>query len=422
MRKLQLLSFFVAYTTLSFPDICLAQRPNDPRPVEGKGDGRAGVFSEPAAISKAIARFDRYTAGQGPPKDGFFLETGKMIAGAGWFAAGPGYRQHVFGDRAIASVSGAMSVRFYTVAKGTLEFPRIGSDHVSASLNTLFQDALQVNYFGLGNDSSPANRSGYRLRSNDLAATVTIGGPQLSLSSTVGWLRPIDVSTMAGRRPGYPDTLQIFDERTAPGLMTRPSFGHADLSLATDTRDYPGHPTAGAFYRGTWTAYSDQKGVQSSFQRFEIEGAQYLPLRSQRIVLALKGSGAFSSGADSNRIPFYLMPNLGGRNARAYPDYRFHDRNMHAYSAESRLALFRHVDAVLFMDAGSVAPTIARLGRSALKTSLGTGIRLHNHRQTIARLDVAHGAEGWNIVFKLSDPFRRSTQLSGRPPVIPFVP
>jgi outer membrane protein assembly factor BamA len=116
------------------------------------------------------------------------------------------------------------------------------------------------------------------------------------------------------------------------------------------------------------------------------------------------------------------MPNLGGRNLRGYRDYRFHDRNMQAYSIESRWALFDHVDTALFVDLGNVAPTPGGLFSQPLKRSYGAGIRLHNNRSTIARFDIARGVEGWHFIFKLNDPFRRSSQVAGRPPIIPFVP
>jgi hypothetical protein len=61
-------------------------------------------------------------------------------------------------------------------------------------------------------------------------------------------------------------------------------------------------------------------------------------------------------------------------------------------------------------------------GSSDVKTSCGVGFRLHNRKSTVARLDIGHSAEGWRFVFKVNDPFRRSTLSGGRTEVIPFVP
>jgi hypothetical protein len=40
----------------------------------------------------------------------------------------------------------------------------------------------------------------------------------------------------------------------------------------------------------------------------------------------------------------------------------------------------------------------------------------------VTRLDIGHSAEGWRFIFKVNDPFRRSTLSGGRTEVIPFVP
>ena len=55
------------------------------------------------------------------------------------------------------------------------------------------------------------------------------------------------------------------------------------------------------------------------------------------------------------------------------------------------------------------------------KTSYGAGLRLHNDSTTLARFDVARGAQGWHVIFSTSEPFRlpraRKTIAS-----VPFTP
>src|SRR5689334_18194973 len=80
-----------------------AQAPNDtpdPAPqtrttVPAQGDTPDqgyGIFSEPSFITKAVGQFDRRANGSRTPKDGFYVDFGNMITGAGWVSAGPGYR------------------------------------------------------------------------------------------------------------------------------------------------------------------------------------------------------------------------------------------------------------------------------------------------------------------------------------------
>jgi outer membrane protein assembly factor BamA len=122
-------------------------------------------------------------------------------------------------------------------------------------------------------------------------------------------------------------------------------------------------------------------------------------------------------------VPFYLLPSLGGKNTlRGYSDYRFHDRALSFFSVESRWAIWRHVDAAVFYDGGKVAPRISDLGLAGLKRSIGAGIRVHNSRAIITRLDFGRSDEGWHVGFKMSPSLSRSTPDSGRPSAIPFVP
>jgi hypothetical protein len=409
-------------TTLGAAPVVLAQRAApepDPRTVV---EPQLGTLPEPDVITKAVDSFDRRVGRRSEPKDGFYVELGNMITGAGWISAGPGYRRHVLNDKAMVSFSGAMSVRYYRMAQATLEFPHLAANHLRFGIQDLYRDALQVNYFGLGNDSSLAARSGYRLQYNDATTYAALGGRGIWLQARAGLLQPLSVGAMRGREAPYPDTIALFSDRDAPGISNQPSFVHGELSLSVDTRDYPGHPTRGGFYELTTTAFVDEKTHRDTFMRYEGEISQFVGLHSPTLILALHGLAVMSDTSPSHSVPFYLMPNLGGRNLRGFTDFRFYNRNLQSYSVETRWRMFSHVDLAAFVDAGSVAPTAGQLKFSDLKPSYGAGIRLHNNRATMARLDAGHGAEGWHLFFKLNEPFRRSAQSNGWRSVAPFVP
>ena len=50
---------------------------------------RRGLFDEPSFITKGVNLFDRRASRSRGPKDGFYVELGNMITGAGWISAGP---------------------------------------------------------------------------------------------------------------------------------------------------------------------------------------------------------------------------------------------------------------------------------------------------------------------------------------------
>ncbi len=393
----------------------------------GTGGSRegGGLFHEPKAIAKAAAQAERLTR-EREYKDGFFVETGNMITGSGWVSLGPGYRHRVFGKRAVVTTSAAVSWRLYNMARASIDTPRDNDSPWSFGTTALYQDALQVNFFGVGNNTDVTDRSGYRLQSFDLDGHTAYTRGRITLQARAGWMPTIAVRPMAGRVPdNYPDVGVAFTDATAPGLSSQPSFLHADASATFDTRDQPGYARSGGIYSAAMAQYSDRDTGRFSFQSFQFQGVQYVPLVKERWTLALRAWGAFTntSVGAGHVVPFYLMPNTGGRSTvRGFRDYRFYGPQMEVFSAESRWAIFEHLDAALFIDAGRVADRVADLGFSGLQQSVGAGIRFHTARDTVARLEVARSQEGWVLIFKTNEPFTRKTFTGNRTPTVPFVP
>jgi hypothetical protein len=383
-----------------------------------------GLVSEPDLLRRWINATDGLVNADGDRNDGPYAQFGHMIAGAGWIAGGPGYRRYVLNRHAFVDGSAAVSSNFYKVAQARLEFPRLAHDRLSLGALGMYQDLAQVKYFGLGSASLKSNRSAYRFNNTDLLGYATLRAtPWLSVSGRFGWIHSPTLSTATGPRVTVPNTTDLFTETSAPGIRTPPSFLHGDVSVAADWRDHPSHPTGGGLYRAAAATYSDRDAGTYSFRRYEVEASHFVPLFSKRWILALHGWEVFSDTTGRHAVPFYLMPSLGGENTlRGYYDYRFHDTNMQVFNAESRVALFSHVDAAVFVDAGKVAPRAGDLDFKDLKKSYGAGFRLHNATSTLARFDIGHSKEGWRLFFKLSDPFKRSTPAASRSAVIPFVP
>jgi hypothetical protein len=345
-----------------------------------------------------------------------------MVTGAGFPAVGPGFRHRVFDGAALVSGSAQLSVRLYNAAFVRLDVPA-GQRPFSVGGQVTYQDSVRVNYFGLGPDTTVGNRSGYRLRSTDVLTFGSWSRGRTTVAGRAGWLGGVRVGRMAGRDVDYPDVEDRFTDAGAPGLADQPPFLHADVSLGFHTRDPYAHPTRGGQYEASWAAYADRDGTNQSFSRVELAATQFVPLGTENVVLAASGWTAMSRTDGANRVPFYLLPTLGGRNTlRGYRDFRFHDRHLAMFSIETRLAIFRYLDAAVFADVGNVAPTVRSLWGSRFTSSIGAGVRYHNGPRLIGRAEVAHGREGWQVIFRLIEPLTRSTPLGDRPSVIPFVP
>lgn len=390
-----------------------------PRSVESHGPA---LFDEPALLTAAIEFPARFSSGvDGGRDDGFYPKVGGMISGAGWISAGPAYRWSLFDGRAFADVSATVSWRAYLKANAVFELPLLADGRLAAGVQALWQDSTQVNYFGLGPDSSEDLRSQYRLQTMNVATYARYRPRRwLALSSRVGWLDRPSVSSPTGPfRPDVPASQAVFPDDPAMTILEQPRFLHGEMAITADTRDFPNHLTGGSLYHASAGAYvADEQ--RYSFQRYEIEGVQALPLFDRAMVVVLHGWGLFTHASPGQEVPFYLMPSLGGSyTLRGYSNYRFHDRHLLLASAESRWPIFVHLDGAVFVDAGTVVAHVGDLGFD--KTVYGFGLRLHADRYTMARLDVAHTEEGWQVMFRSSDPFDLD-RLRRWVAAVPFVP
>jgi hypothetical protein len=382
----------------------------------------AALFDEPRIVVRAIDVATRTVGDGSENKSGFYPDLSNMIAGAGWISGGPGYRQWLYDDRVLIDASAAVSWRYYKTAQGRFELPRLARGRLRMGSQVYWQDLTQVTYFGDGPSSSEDERSEYRIKSvNVVGYAVAKPARHLSVSAQLGWLGGPSLHTPGGSfRRGNPASQDVFPNDPALTLSEQPDYIHGEVAVARDTRDYGSHPTRGGLYRAAWSEYSDRESGSFSFARFAAEAAQFIPVADGRLVFAVRG-WLVTTATDADAIvPLYLVPSLGGGNTlRGYADYRFHDRNLLLFNGEARVALFRHLDAAIFMDAGNVAPRVSDL--DIAKRSYGAGLRMHNGRATFVRFDVGHGPEGWRFLFKLSDPLNLA-RLARRTAAVPFVP
>jgi len=372
--------------------------PQDDPPISDRPSEPEGFVHEPVTLERVVLFADRYL-GSGGGSNGFYVNSRSPITGAGFVTIGPGYRRWYKDDRAVIDGFGGVSWRGYKVAQAKVELPKLLRSRLTFGTLYRYQDFRLVKFFGEGPDTAAADESQYHLRSHNVVVYTLIRPARwFSVGTQLGWLRP--------------------SIHTAPG--DEPPYVHTEVSITADGRDFPNHPTRGGFVRLSAGTFRDGSSSASSFNRYESEVAGFVPVAGSRVVLALHGWLAASDAEAGQRVPFYLLPSLGGgRSLRSYADFRFHDRQMVVANAELRVALMTHMDAVVFADAGSVA---ARVGSLDLdKRSYGAGLRLHTRRDTFARVDAAHGREGWRATMSLSEPFHLA-RTSRKTAPTPFVP
>lgn len=365
-----------------------------------------GFIPEPAPITRVTLFADRHF-GKGDLNNGFYVDFANMVPGAGWLAAGPGYRHWYAQDRVYVDGAAAISWNRFKTAQARLELPRLATRRLAVGTQVQWVDFGHLDYFGEGPDSPESAATEYGIRSTHLSAYASFRPMEwLDVGAQIGWMAPTVESV-----EGFP----------LPGAPLERTFIPSQLSVTLDTRDFPQHATRGTLVRVAASHYDDRDGGAFSFNRYESEGAAFVPLMDSRVVIAVHGWLTASDTADGASVPFYLLPSLGGANTlRSYADYRFHDRHFLLTTVEARIAMMTHLDAAVFVDAGNVAARVEDLDLG--RRSYGAGLRLHTRRATFARMDVAWGGEGWRWVFRLTDPmgFSRLTRRSFK--TVPFVP
>jgi Omp85 superfamily domain len=382
-----------------------------------------GVLNDPKLLTAALdlAR-DKLGDGQGEPKNGWYPELSNMVTGAGWVAAGPGYRRLSSDGRVLFDASAALSWHLYKMVQGRVELPKLADGHLVVGVQGMWQDETQVNYFGLGSNSTEDDRSQYRFLTHDVVGYATYKPrSSVALSGEFGWLGRPDVAAPAGTfRGDFPDTRDAYPTDPAVSLATQPPFLHSEAALTADTRNHRGYPTSGFVYRAAVTHYMDRSGGAFSFREYQAEGLQFVPMVARKWTLVFHGWTVAGDVPDGHEIPFYLLPALGGNTTlRAYSNFQFHENNLLLVNAESRLHLTPHIDMAVFAEAGNVTSRFADLNLD--KPSFGAGLRLHTTTTTFARVDVAYGDEGWRVLFSTIEPFRLA-RIRRHVATMPFMP
>ena len=133
---------------------------------------------------------------------------------------------------------------------------------------------------------------------------------------------------------------------------------------------------------------------------------QHLPILRETWVISLHGL-VQTTLDDDDVVPYFLLPSLGsGSTLRSYQSWRFRDRHSVLFTGEFRWIPNRlFLDMALFYDAGKVTGRRQDMNFSNLRDDIGIGVRFHTPVSTAMRIEVAHGAEGFNLVFSGAAPF-----------------
>jgi hypothetical protein len=312
-------------------------------------------------------------------------------------AAGPAV-SHEFDNGAFVQVKGVYSVRQFKLAQVRFDSGPLFHKRGMMSTRLRWQDAPELSLYARGPDS-PQARAEYGQQKAEWSGFVRYGLlPHVTVTAGSGLERySIDAGFL-----NFAEDEHLGVVPSEPGLATRPWFVHSFGSVAFDTRLSPEYSRTGTALLAGMHVYHDMHDGAGSFHGYEADVQHLFPtVRTEeggptgwKGALGLSARAWLTQSGDGSTVPFYLMPTLGGGDfLRGYPSYRFRDRNAMVVTAEYRWAVHPMVDVAALYEAGSVAPSVGRLG-AGIAQSAGGGIRVHTRTAGLMRIDLARGGEG----------------------------
>lgn len=323
-------------------------------------------------------------------REGFYPKLGTLTVGSG-FSAGVGFRDRdLFENRGTIDVWAAGSTRAYFATEGRVRFPDLAGRRLFVEGWVGRRDYNGEFFFGLGNDSRRRDQSIYALRTTAVGATagvrpvrfVTAGGGVEFLTPRVG----------RGNDDDLPNVEDAFGEVQAPGVTQGANFLRTHGFVALDYSE-PRYARRGGAIRADFSHYNDRTSGRYTFNRLDLDIRQYFGFLSDRRVIALHGFLSTSEAGHGSRVPFYLMPSLGGNDTlRGYRMYRFRGPHALLLQAEYRWEIWSGLDAALFYDAGKTPLERGDLDLRGLHSNYGFGFRFNTAQGIIFRVDAGFGS------------------------------
>ena len=335
--------------------------------------------------------------------DGVHLKFGSLTTGSG-LAYGAGFRNRRLFDREGAMTFWAAgSLKKYWAVEARFDLPDLADGRVFAGAYARRHSYPQEQFFGVGPDALRGDRTSFQLQNSIAGGRAGVRPARaLTLGGGLEYSRP-EISR--GRSKSVPSIDALFNDASAPGVFTESQFLRTSAFLDFDYRQ-PKNARRGGWYRLEASRYGDSNDA-FTFSRVDVDLRQYASILSERRVFAFRLFASTSDPAEGSRVPFYLMPALGGHDSlRGFRDYRFRGPHAILTQTEYRWEIWSGLDAALFYDAGKVESRRSDLNFKRLEDAYGFGFRFNTDNGTILRIDAGFGSrDGKHLYIVFGDVF-----------------
>ncbi len=253
---------------------------------------------------------------------------------------------------------------------------------------------LRNNYFGIGNNSSFAQRKEY-----------TREPMQFSLAVSRGFTHQL-----VGQLTLTYESIRNSNFETGNSLAVIPSsinsgtsrYASADLSARYDTRNSFINPSGGIVLQGEAEYSPDWSPGNTSFTRFAAWFQYYTVLFYPTTVFAFRLGVQQIEGSN---LPVQVYSSIGGTNTlRGYPQDRYLDKADALANTELRFPIFWRIGGVVGLDAGKVWPSLTAMDIRRWATNPVAGLRLYMDN-FVVRADLGFGHDGTGFYFNFGHMF-----------------
>jgi hypothetical protein len=321
----------------------------------------------------------------------------------------------------------------------------------------LYAQAISLNklyFFGLGNDSSLADKSQFGMTQTIVGGNVTKPVYKWSAISKLnlslfGELNGRFVSVRSESSSTVPSIYSVYNDATAPGLSSQPAsvqFGqgirikpiigdHLELNYSGRLQEFVAPSNSGntferwtvdlnhTFYLYGYTESGPKTSTMTGPDECAPSGEKCPSVSRSRNLNGSIGVRLFLSESTNSpsAVPFYFQPTLGGQDINSslalgsYQDYRFRAPNLLLLQESFEHSIWGPFGLKFMADQGRVALTRSDLGFSHLRHSYAAGLTLRAGGFPMVSMMFAWGGpEGHHNIFNMN-----SSLLGGsaRPPL-----
>ncbi len=170
--------------------------------------------------------------------------------------------------------------------------------------------------------------------------------------------------------------------------------------ISYDSRDNQFYPYKGVFAKSTFAFSKNGLGSTHTFSDLTFDVRHYQRIYGNHVFawqLYIEGT------LSKNKIPFQLLPTLGGRDImRGFRQGMYRDNLLTLLQTEYRMPLYKRLKAAFFVSAGDVMKYHSP-GVEKLKVAYGAGLRYRlNDARVHLRVDIAKNNYGEKLQFYIT--------------------